>query len=164
MVETAEQARDIVRLSSYPPKGERTLCSASRAAGHGTQRHDFGTFLEWSNNTLVTVGLVETPAGLDNLEAIVAEGVDVLMLGRGDLSVKMGLGYAPHHPDVLSAARDFVERVVAAGATAGMLAYSTEDARTWVECGARFIVYSQPEMLLSDSYRAAREAIVGPAT
>lgn len=131
MIEMAEDAREIFRLSHYPPAGDRKLCSAARASGHGTQRHDFGKFLECPNDSVATVCLIETPEGLEKVEAIVAEGIDVLMLGRGDLSVKMGLGYAPNHPSVL---------------------------------GARFIVYSQPEMVLSDSYRAARDDILGVAT
>ncbi len=161
MIETAEQAKEIVRATHYPPQGERTLCSATRASGHGSQRHDFGKFLEWFNDSIVTVCLIETPQGLENLEAIIAEGVDVLMLGRADLSIKLGLGYAPNHPDVLASAREFVDRVVSAGATAAVLAYSTEDAHEWIERGAKFIVYSQPEMMLSDGYRRAREEIVG---
>lgn len=154
MIETPEDARAIFRLSHYPPAGDRTLCSAARASGHGAQRHDFGKFLEWSNESVATVCLIETPVGLENVEAIIAEGIDVLMLGRGDLSVKLGLGYAPNHPDVLAAARDFVKRVAAAGGTAGVLAYSPEDAREWIELGARFIVYHQPEMILANAYRA----------
>lgn len=157
MIETPEDAREIFRLSHYPPAGDRTLCSASRGAAHGTRRHDFGSYLEWANDSVATVCLIETPEGLANVEAIIAEGIDVLMLGRGDLSVKLGLGYAPNHPQVLDAARDFVRRVAATGATAGVLAYSAEDARQWMELGARFLVYSQPEMILSDTYRAAFE-------
>lgn len=161
MIETAEDAREIFRLTHYPPEGDRTLCSAARASGHGTQRHDFGKFLEWSNQSVATVCLIETPLGLENVEAIIAEGIDVLMLGRGDLSVKMGLGYAPNHPLVLEAARKFVSRVVAAGATAGVLAYSAKDAKEWIDLGAKFLVYSQPEMVLSDTYRAAWDEIAG---
>jgi len=161
MIETAEQAREIMRVTRYPPRGERTLCSAARASGHGSQRHDFGKFLHWFNDSIVTVCLIETPEGLKNIESIMAEGIDVAMLGRADLSVKLGLGYAPNHPDVLKMAHEFVERVVAAGATAGVLAYSPQDALQWIERGARFIVYSQPEMMLSDGYRNAREQIIG---
>lgn len=161
MIETAEQAREIMRVTRYPPQGQRTLCSAARASGHGSQRHEFGQFLQWFNDSIVTVCLIETPEGLANVEAIIAEGVDVLMLGRADLSIKLGLGYAPNHPDVLKMAHDFVDRVVAGGATAGVLAYSPRDALEWIKCGAKFIVYSQPEMMLSDGYRAARNEIMG---
>ena len=83
MIETAEDARKIFRLLRYPPVGDRTLCSTARASGHGTQRHEFGKFLDWSNDSIATVCLMETPRGVENVEAIIAEGIDVLMLGRG---------------------------------------------------------------------------------
>jgi 2-keto-3-deoxy-L-rhamnonate aldolase RhmA len=62
---------------------------------------------------------------------------------------------------VLHATRDFVLRTTEAGAVAGVLAYSVEDAREWIELGARFIVFSQPEMMLSDAYRKARMDLPG---
>ena len=107
------------------------------------------------------IALVETPEGLANLDDILAADLDVLMLGRADLSVKLGLGDQPGHPEVEARAIEFVKRVVAAGRVAGMLAYSAEEARRWIGLGVRFVVYSQPEMLLSISYRQARAEILG---
>ncbi|WP_431884565.1 HpcH/HpaI aldolase family protein [Micromonospora wenchangensis] len=161
LVETGAQAVEAARLTHYPPVGDRTLCSAARAAGHGTARGDFDRYLTWAGRNTTVVALVETPAGLANLDDILAADLDVLMLGRADLSVKLGLGYQPTHPEVEKHAVDFVERVVAAGRVAGMLAYSAEEARRWIDRGVRFVVYSQPEMLLSDAYRRARDEILG---
>lgn len=156
LVETAEDADRIRRLVHYPPHGERTLCSAARAAGHGTARHDFNAYFAWARESLTSVCLIETPRGIDELDKIADTGVDVLMIGRGDLSVKLGLGYAPRHPDIDQISIDFARRVNAAGRAAGILAYSSEEARKWLDHGYRFIVYSQPEMILSDAYRQAR--------
>jgi 2-keto-3-deoxy-L-rhamnonate aldolase RhmA len=161
VVETAEQAARVADLSLYPPRGHRTLCSATRASGHGTMRGDFDTFLRWSNENVVTVGLIETEKGMANLSEILRTGIDVLMLGRADLSMDMGLGYQPQHPDVLAAAESMVEQTVAAGKHAGVLAYSVEEAHRWIDRGVRFVVFSQPEMLLSDIYRSAHAAILG---
>ncbi|MGC4806275.1 HpcH/HpaI aldolase family protein [Micromonospora sp. DT233] len=163
LVETGEQAAEVVRLTRYPPTGDRTLCSAARVAGHGTARGDFDSYLAWAAENTTTVALVETPTGLTNLDDILAADLDVLMLGRADLSVKLGLGYQPTHPEVDKHAVAFVERVVAAGRVAGMLAYSPQEARRWIALGVRFVVYSQPEMLLSTAYRQAREEILGTA-
>lgn len=161
LVETGEQAAELVRLTRYPPHGDRTLCSAARSAGHGTARADFDTYLSWAAENTTTVALVETPAGLANLDDILAHDIDVLMLGRADLSVKLGLGYQPNHPDVVARAVEFTNRVVAAGRVAGILAYSPEEARRWIDLGVRFVIYSQPEMLLSVAYRQARTDILG---
>jgi len=45
-----------------------------------------------------------------NLEEILAEGMDVLIVGQADLSLKMGLGYDPSNAEVGSGAlRDYAE-------------------------------------------------------
>lgn len=161
VVETAEQAARAVDAAKYPPVGHRTLCSAARAAGHGTRRHDFTTYLEWSIANTLVIGLIESVKGLNNLPGILKTGIDVVWPGRADLSMDMGLGYAPSHPDVLRVAELVVKQAVAAGKHAGVLAYSVEDARRWIDLGARFVVYNQPEMMLSDAYREAHHAILG---
>lgn len=159
MVESGEQARALVDAAHYPPRGRRTVCSASRAAGHGTARRDFDEYLRWAAENVVTVALVETQRGMKSLDDILASGIDVVMLGRADLSLDMGLGYAPWHPDVVQASYDVVDKALAAGVTAGVLAYSPKEALDWMERGVRFVAYSQPEMILSDVYRDARAAL-----
>ena len=154
LLEDAETARLSHDLMRFPPDGRRTLCSASRAAGHGARRGEaFPRYLAESNERLLLVGLIETPKGIENLDAILAEPVDVIFVGRGDLSLKLLGAYAPHHPEVAAAARSIVERTVAAGKAACMLAYDVEDARAWLAAGCTFLVYSQPEIVLSNHYR-----------
>ena len=46
-----------------------------------------------------------------------------------------------------------LERTVTAGKAACVLAYDVEDARSWLEAGCTFLVYSQPEIVLSNHYR-----------
>jgi 2-keto-3-deoxy-L-rhamnonate aldolase RhmA len=162
VLESGEQARTLMRSAFYPPRGARTVCSATRAAGHGTARGDFQEYLDWADHNVVTVGLVETVRGMEALDDILGSGIDVVMLGRADLSLDMGLGYAPWHPDVMAASHDVVKRALAAGVVPGVLAYSPEEAREWMALGVRFVVYSQPEMVLSDAYRAGRAAIMEP--
>ena len=162
-VESGADARAFVSAAHYPPRGKRTVCSATRAAGHGTARGDFSEYLEWASKNVVTVALVETKRGLDALDDILASGIDVVMLGRADLSLDMGLGYAPWHPDVMAASELVVTRALAAGVVPGVLAYSPDEAREWIAKGVRFVAYSQPEMILSDVYRKGIESIRGLA-
>ena len=161
VVESGDQARLIVASSFYPPRGSRTVCSATRAAGHGTRRSGFDAYLEWASENVVTFGLVETVKGVEALDDILEAGIDVIMVGRADLSLDMGLGYAPWHPDVVQTSYDVVDRVIASGATAAVLAYSPAEAKEWIERGVRVVIYSQPEMMLSDLYASARQEIMG---
>lgn len=159
LVSSGAEARALNDHSRFPPGGSRTLCSATRAADHGANRADLSGYLRTSNEDILTVALVETPEGVKAIDAIAAEGVDVVMVGRADLSLKMGLGYAPGHPEVVQLSEHVLKRTIAAGKAAGVLAYTPEEARRWLQFGCRFIVYNQPEMVLSSHYRSALEAI-----
>ena len=169
MVNDAQTARRAYELTRYPPMGERTLCSATRAAGHGAYRRDFVPFLETANDEMLVIALLETPEAAANVEQIVREPIEVFIVGRGDISLKMGHRYAPRHPEVTEVTKRMLDAAMKADKVAGVLAYDVEDAREWIDFGCRFMIYSQPEMILSNHYidvlsdlKAAAEA--RPAT
>lgn len=160
LLEDAETARLAFDLSRYPPEGRRTLCSASRSAAHGARRDErFGDYLVESNERIVLVGLIETMVGVDNLDAILAEPIDVICIGRGDLSLKLGFPYQPLHPKVTEVTEGIVERTLARGKAASIVAYDFDDARHWIDRGCTFVIYGQPEMILSNHYRDALQRL-----
>lgn len=159
LLEDRETARNAVDFSHFPPVGSRTLCSGSRAAGHGAFRKDLRPYLEQSNANLLLIGLIETPIGIEHLEEIASEDIDVFCVGRADLSLKLGYTYAPRHPKVIEASKRILETVMAAGKVGAVVAYDPEDAEEWMRFGCRFIIYSQPEILLVTEYMNARERL-----
>lgn len=159
LVADGASARRLNDFCKFPPEGARTLCSATRAAAHGALRDHLSGYLGKENEEIVTVALVETPEGVERIDEITAEGVDVVMVGRADLSLKMGFGYAPRHPAVVEASEHVLRRTIRAGKVAGVLAYSAEEGRRWLDFGCRFIVYNQPEMVLTEHYRRALQSL-----
>jgi 2-keto-3-deoxy-L-rhamnonate aldolase RhmA len=155
MVSTVEDGRRAFELTRYPPLGSRTLCSATRSAGRGAYRRDFERFVEHVNSELLLIGLIETPEAVANIEELATSGIDVFLVGRADLSMKMGLTYAPHAPEVVEATERVLAAVINSGRVAGVLAYDTEDAKRWIEFGCKFIIYSHPEILLATHYADA---------
>lgn len=153
---TADEA---VALTRFPPLGRRTLCSATRSAGHGAYRDGLHRYLEHVNQQMLVVGLIETPEGVDNAEQIVRSDMDVFFVGRADLSLKMGLGYQPAHPAVVDASRRVLGAALDAGKAAAIIAYDLRQAQEWLDFGCSFVVYSQPEMVLADFYRAGRQEL-----
>jgi len=157
LVEDAATARSAYDLSHFPlgGSGSRTICSASRAAGHGAYRADLEPYIENTNRELLLIALLETPGAVAKAKEIAQEPIDVFIVGRADLSLKMGFPYAPRHPAVMDAAKRALADVMEAGKTAGVLAYSVDEAQDWIRFGCRFIIYSQPEMILAIQYRDA---------
>ena len=106
-IETAEEARTAAAAVRYPPDGDRTI-----APGRGSQYlNSFESYIKTANDAIVTIVMVETERGLENVEAIAAvEGVDGILIGHEDLSASLGI-FAEWDSDRLLAAFD---RIIAA--------------------------------------------------
>lgn len=159
MVESGDQAEIIASAAKYPPDGSRTLCVATRGAEWAARRNEFDSFAKARNSEAFTVALVETRPGIEHARAIAEAGIDIIVVGRADLSMSVGARYSPASAEVLEATHAAVQAVRGAGAIAGILAYDVADAHQWIEAGCRFIMLSEPEQILSLFFRQALDAM-----
>lgn len=144
-VSTAAQASAVVKASRYPPLGERGV-GPGRAAGYGYRIFDY---LASANSEIVVAVQVETAEGLANVDAIAAiEGVDVVFVGPGDLSVSID-AMGPAGAERLGAA---IETIIAAaldhGKVAGIFCAKPEDVGRWAVKGASFFILASDAMFL----------------
>jgi 2-keto-3-deoxy-L-rhamnonate aldolase RhmA len=88
MVESAEQARLLVEAAKYPPEGRRgfgMLFTDELTDGPGAAAAR-------ANRENLVIAQIETPAGIENAESIVAvPGVDIVWLGQFDLTLSLGI-------------------------------------------------------------------------
>ncbi len=84
LVESAEQAKKLVRATYYPPVGDRSYAGNIRSSMYGL---DFNS----ANQSMILLPQIESKRGLENLEEIVAvDGITGLLLGPVDLSLSCG--------------------------------------------------------------------------
>lgn len=154
MVDTAEQARAIVRSLRYPPQGSRGLgASLARAAGWG-QTPDY---LQQANGEICLLVQAETTRAMENLPQVLAvEGVDGVFIGPSDLSASMGHVGNSAHPDVVATVSAGLASIAAAGKYAGVLCLDSALAQTYRDSGANFIGVGVDTLLLA---RGARELV-----
>ncbi|MBU6444675.1 MAG: HpcH/HpaI aldolase/citrate lyase family protein [Alphaproteobacteria bacterium] len=157
MVENAEQAKQLVAATRYPPRGIRGVASAvSRAAGFGTKPG----YLASAHEDACLILQIESRAGLEAIEAIAAvDGVDALFIGPSDLAAAMGHLGDPRHDAVQSAITDAIERIAKAGKPSGIFALSPDDARRWLAKGVCFVSVGSDIGLLTRGARDLRGAI-----
>jgi 4-hydroxy-2-oxoheptanedioate aldolase len=120
MVDTAEQAQQLVRATRYAPEGVRGMGSAwpARRAGRRTR----STCTRPTSRICLLVQ-AETVEAMNNLDAIAATpGVDGVFIGPADLSASMGHPGNPGHPEVQAAIHDGIARILRAGKAPGILA------------------------------------------
>lgn len=137
MVESAEQARELVRAMRYPPEGIRGVGSALARASRWNTIPDY---LDQADEHMCLLVQIENLEGLANLEAIAAvAGVDGLFIGPADLSAAMGHRGNPGHPEVAAAIETAIASIRKAGKAAGILSADPKLARRYIELGAHFV-------------------------
>ena len=162
MVESAEQARGIVRAAHYPPAGTRGVGAAlARASGFGAIQD----YLTTANDQICVIVQLESRAGLAALDAVLqVEGVDGVFIGPADLAADMGYPGQLAHPAVREAVFDALRRTRAAGLAAGVLATTPEFLNACRSAGANFLGAGIDVTLLAGTLRAlAQDCKTSPA-
>ncbi|MCG2634307.1 MAG: HpcH/HpaI aldolase/citrate lyase family protein [Gammaproteobacteria bacterium] len=146
MVESAEQAEQLVQAMRYPPAGIRGVgAGMARAA----RWNGVPGYLNRANDNLCLVAQIESSAGLVEIEAIAAvDGVDGLFLGPADLAAEMGYLGQPGHIEVRKAIEIALPKIRAAGKAAGIYCSAPEVAESYRTLGATFLLIGADTMLL----------------
>jgi 4-hydroxy-2-oxoheptanedioate aldolase len=151
VVESAEQARQMVAATRYPPKGIRGVGSALARSSRWNQ---IDGYLHQADEQMCVLVQVETKKGLDSLAEIASvEGIDGVFFGPADLSASLGMLGQPGHADVQRAINDGIATVIKAGKAAGVLTSDIALARQYLQAGALFVAVGVDTTLL---VRAAR--------
>ena len=89
MIDTPEQAAQMVRAMRYPPEGIRGMGAALARASRWNQIEDY---VNQANEQMCLLVQAETVQAIGHLRAIAGtEGVDGVFFGPADLSAHMGL-------------------------------------------------------------------------
>ncbi|POM13963.1 2-dehydro-3-deoxyglucarate aldolase [Burkholderia cepacia] len=152
LVETSEQAVQIVAATRQSPNRVRGACGAAARSFRWNRAENYPCKPGAGMCVLVQV---ETRRGLDNLDVImVVEGVDGVCFVPEDLSAAMGYLGQPDHPEVQRAILDGIGAVRRAGKAPGILTADRASAQRYIEAGALFVAVGLDTTLL---IREARE-------
>lgn len=151
-VQSAEEARQAVASTRYPPHGVRGFATGPRANNYGR----IADYVQSYADELCVLVQVETRQGLENLEAIAAvDGIDGVFIGPADLAAALGHAGNLTHPEVQAAIEDAIRRLVAVGTPAGILTGDEALARRYLQLGALFVAVGADLALL----RASADAL-----
>ncbi len=154
--DSAEEAAELVHWTKFPPVGRRGCDAANADAPYLSM--PIGQYIETANQETVLIVQIETLEALEQAEAIAAvDGVDILFLGPGDLSIRMGLPGQLQHARIMEA----TERIAAAAAKAGKHwgkpVGTPDEAAQLIEMGARFICHSADIVLVKQGFETIQK-------
>lgn len=148
-INTAEEARQVVRNAKFYPYGMRGVCRFVRAADYSNM--DRNEFFE-SSGELIIILQLEGVDAIKNLDEILeVEGVDILFVGPYDLSQSLGLPGQVNNPVVVNAMKEIVTKAKAKGKTIGTFIDTIDDLKMWRELGLQYLSYSVDVGLFLDA-------------
>jgi 4-hydroxy-2-oxoheptanedioate aldolase len=153
---TAEDARRLKQAALYPPEGQRGF-GPGRGARWG--RIDPADYFATANQTVLLLALIEDPEGVENVEAIAAEGLDVLWVGSGDLALGYGVPGQRQHPRVMEAAARILAAAQRHNIVAGYPAGSVDEAGWARDQGYRAIGFGGAEQYIMQASRQFLEPL-----
>jgi len=146
---TKQDAEAAVKAVKYPPDGERG------AGGRplSLSGMPIADYIREANRETMIITMIEEMAALQNLpEILTVEGLDVLWIGRVDLSVSSGIPGKLDDPKIQDAVKRVIAEGNAAGKAVGVGAASAdrpEQIREFINQGARFFSLDMTGVLRS---------------
>ena len=144
--------RTVVDNMRFYPVGHRGFGTTTRAARYTFC--DTKEFLEYSNNELLCVIMVERLRMVEQLEALCAvPTVDVLFIGAGDLSQEVGKPGQTGCREVLEIAKKVTDTALAHGKIVGMYCATLADVERAIGWGMKYIAFSAELNMIAAKFR-----------
>src|SRR5512139_484196 len=130
LINSAEQAAEVVRHAKYAPLGTRGV-GVGRAHGYG---FTFQEYVSSANDETMVVVQAEHIDAVNNMEAIAqVPGVDAVLVGPYDLSASLGHLGEVTHPAVVAAIEHVTQVCRAAHMPLGIFGMSAEAVQPYIE-------------------------------
>lgn len=137
MIDTAIQAKEVVKSMYYPPVGVRGVGAALARASHYAAIPDY---LYTANDEVCLLVQIESVEGVRNLDEILKlDGIDGVFVGPADLAADMGFVGKPDADEVQEVVCDVLTRIRATGKAAGILTSDQKLAKTYAEMNVEFL-------------------------
>lgn len=162
-VNTAEQARAIVRAAKFPPQGRRGGDGSVRSAGFGGPGFMWSEYTRSANESTLVIPMAESYEFFDNIDEILdVEGIDVINFGPADYSLSrmIPIDYSMSHLEVTARLNELIEKCHTRGikVMAPCIPPTAENAAKLAASGVDMIIMGNDVMFLNQGCRLAAEA------
>jgi 2-dehydro-3-deoxyglucarate aldolase/4-hydroxy-2-oxoheptanedioate aldolase len=157
MVDSEEQAREIVACVKYAPMGRRGVGIPFR------DDHDprgLRSTLAARNDQTLVAAQIETAEGVRAADAVASvSGIDCLWIGYHDLSTSLGVPGEYEHQEYREAVAQVRDAALRHGKALGRVATDLEEARGLLKDGFRLLAYGSDISLYEQALRSALDDV-----
>lgn len=160
-IDSAKQAREIVNSIKFFNGGTRGYCS--KTVGSNFQKMTEELMLRSDEETTIVVQFESVAAVEEADEILSIPGIDVAIIGRGDLAHDMGLSGKPTDDRVSVLVERVYEAAKRQGKVQGLLCNDLDGALKWLGKGITFLTYGSEVGWLQNAYTSGIKAMLAAA-
>ncbi len=158
MINTPQEAAQVVAWAKFPPQGERSFGSAYAGLAF---RQSMGEYLKTANEQIIVGIQIESAKAFENLDAIFdVKGIDLIFVGPVDLSLSLGLDPLPENQNPQF--RRFLDRLISSAKPhrlpLGIFCSNGRAAAERIRQGFQFVNVASDTSILARSVAAELEA------
>ena len=157
-VNSLEDAKRVIELARFAPRGKRGVCRFVRAARYSDMNRQ--EYFATANESIIILQL-EGSAISAYRDVVKLEDVDVFFIGPYDISQTLGLTGQIDAPEVQAKVHEIIGIVKDAGKAAGVFADTPEQAKRWIDAGCQYIAYSVDYGIFVDACKALNKELNG---
>ncbi|MBC7779803.1 MAG: aldolase [Proteobacteria bacterium] len=155
MIDSAEQLESIMRITKFHPRGTRILNLRGPHTDYVRLDRPAEQIAHINAQTL-TVAMIESQVGLDDLDAICqVEGLDAVMIGPDDLSQALGVPGELDHPRLQAAREQVIETCSRHSVPWGFSCQDVASAEKWLARGIQWMPYQNDAAALFNTFAGA---------
>jgi 4-hydroxy-2-oxoheptanedioate aldolase len=156
MVNTKEQAEELVSACKYPPFGMRSFGPIRAKYYGGGSTHGGGDYHEFANDETLVIPQIETVEAIENIDEILqVPGIAAIYVGPSDLAMALGSQPRAGQKDsvVIEARKTIVEACKRHGIPAGIHTPSSTVALAMVKEGFQLTTIASDDRFLMGAAR-----------
>lgn len=151
VVESRQQAENIVKATRYPPEGIRGMGSIMGRSGRWGAIENY---VQTANEHICIIAMIETKRGIDNINEILAvDGIDAVFFGPNDLSASLGVIDQVLNDKVIDAIKVGISAAKDAKKPSGVLTVNLEMMKEYADLGARILGIGIDTLILLNQSR-----------
>lgn len=162
MINTPEDAQQLVQACKYPPWGYRSFGPIRAKYSSGGAIHGGGDYHNYANEETLAIPQIETREAIKNLDEILSvPGIGAIYIGPSDLS--MALGKEPRKgqsdPEVIEAKQKILKKSKQYGIPAGIHTNSMDVAVEMIKEGFQLVSLQSDDRFLMSRARQEVEEV-----
>lgn len=150
-INSVQQRKLAIESIKYFPLGRRGLSPFTRAGGYDPDKP--ADHAENENKETMSILLVEGKEGIDNIEAIMDDNIDVIYIGVYDLSQSLGLPGQVERKEVKKCLESCVKKARKIKISVGSFTNNFKTLKWFKDIGIQFITYSLDSTEICRSFK-----------